>query len=307
VFTQPPPDVLPDLAVVLLDVNRALAHSGLLLDKLFSYPQSLGVSSLLLPDKKFCLLNRRILLPRARLFFAMGRVNDAEQMFYEAWSLVGTRASVLRDLARLNMVKGRLEAARVYLNILKQVPFEQDWAVHIEQQMDKDPSLAWDGGLTRIKNSDFKEDSLGTAAYGPQEKPLVLLLKTNPQNKLAYQYLMATFLLSGQEDLLRQHLALLRNFGYTEIPKNCEEAVVSYVADRKLKSIDLYGYNVRRETVVQFNDFHVKARQCGKDAAALWRVMAGPLMETYWFNKAMGLIGIELKDGWITEVADAKP
>jgi hypothetical protein len=305
VFAQPPSAVLADLALVLLNTNRALCHEGLLTEKMFSYPQTLGVSSLLLADQKFCLLNRQVLLPRARLFFALGRVNESEQMFYDAWAYFGYRASILRDLVRLNMVKGRFEAARVFLNLLKQAPFEWAWAVLTEEQMDRDPSLAWDRGLEWIRSCNLTEDCAGTSAYGAQEKVLALLLSANPRNKMAYDYLMGTFLLTGQEENVVKSMAMLRNFGYDEIPRHCEEATLAYLAKKNTASINLYGYKIRAETVRRFESFRALAGPCGSDPAKLWSALSATHVDTYWFHDAMGMTGVGLKNGSISGPAGA--
>jgi hypothetical protein len=305
VFTQPPSRVLPDLALVLLNTNRALSHEGLLAEKMFSYPQTLGVSSLLPSDQKFCLLNRQVLLPYARLSFELGRVNEAEQMFYDAWAYLGFRASILRDLARLNMVKGKFEAARVFLNILKQAPFERAWAVATEEQMDRDPSFAWDQRLKWIRSCNLTEDCVGTSAYGAQEKVLALLLAANPQNKMAYDYLMGTFLLTGQEENLVKYMAMLRNFGYNEIPRHYEEAALAYLAKKNTASVNLYGYKIRPETVRRFKNFRDLAAPCGGDPAKLWSALSATHMDTYWFHEAMGMTGVGLKNGSISGSAGA--
>jgi len=303
VFTRPPEEVLPDLAPVLLNTNRSLSHEGLLAEKIFSYPQTLGVSSLLPSDQKFCLLNRQVLLPYARLSFELGRVNEAEQMFYDAWAYCGCRASLLRDLARLNIVKGRFEAARVFLNILKQAPFERAWAVATEEQMDRDPSLAWDQRLKWIRSCNLTEDCVGTSAYGAQEKVLALLLVANPQNKMAYDYLMGTFLLTGQEENLVNYMAMLRNFGYNEIPRHYEEATLAYLARKNPMSVNLYGYKIKGETVRRFKGFEDLAAPCGGDPAKLWSALSATHADTYWFHHKMGMTGISLKNGKIGGLA----
>lgn len=306
VFTQSPDTVLVELAPVMLNLNRALCHMGLLGDKLFSYPQMLGASGLLLPDQKFCLLHRQVLLPRGRLLLELGRVNESEQTFHEAWAYFGPRASILRELARINMVKGRFEAARVFLNILKKELFHREWAIATEQQMDRDPTLAWDPDLTRLRACNLTEDCVGVSAYGPQEKVLQLLLVANPRNRMAYDYLMATFLLTGQEESLVKHLALLKNLGYKEMPRHCEEAVLSFAAKTKALSVETYGFKIRPETTRHFRKFQELARPCGNDPFKLWRALSATHADTYWFHDAMGMTKVELKDGSITGLGVAR-
>jgi hypothetical protein len=203
------------------------------------------------------------------------------------------------------MVKGRFEAARVFLNILKQASFERAWAVSTEEQMDRDPSLAWDQGFKWIRSCNLTEDCVGTPADGAQEKVLALLLSANPHNKMAYDYLMGTFLLTGQEENLVEYMAMLRNFGYNEIPRHYEEATLAYLAKKNTASVNLYGYKIKGETVRRFKSFRDLAAPCGGDPAKLWRALSATHMDTYWFHDAMGMTGLGLKNGSISGPAGA--
>ena len=55
--------------------------------------------------------------------FELGQVNEAEHMAQESLEFDGDRPDVLRVLAKINIIKGRPQAAAVFLNALRQIPF----------------------------------------------------------------------------------------------------------------------------------------------------------------------------------------
>ncbi len=287
---------LSDLATVLLNDNRMLYHVNQLPQHMFSFPQSLGANSLLLMDRTFYLNNNEMFLPSGDLLFELGRVNEAERMFFEAWSYYGYRSSILWRLARLNIVKERYEAARIFLNILKEAPFERSAAIQMETDMDRDPALVWDKELAWIRNCNFRVDFPATI-HGPQDGITLALLKSNPNNRMAFEYLMGYYLLTGQKENVAKYIGLLKRFGYTEIPRNYEEAIVAYMAEKNLQDIDLGGYKVRPETVRRYQEFQRIAESCSRNRARLWNALAPGFAETYWFFEATGGTRVELKDG----------
>lgn len=287
---------LTDLATVLLDNNRMLYHMGQLPEHLFSYPQLLGANSLLVTDSQFYLENHVMFLPTGDLLFEMGRVNEAERMFYEGWAFYGERASILWRLARLNLVKDRFEAARVFLNILKEVPFERAAAAQMERSMDQDPSLAWAPELIRIRNSDFTVDFPGTI-YGPQDQLLAVLLNCHPENRMAFEYLMGYLLLTGHKEEVAKYVPACKRYGYPQLPRHYQEAVIEYVAERDLRELDLGGYTLNPETVRRFQEFRRLAAPCNGDTTKLWNTLAPGFADTYWFFEAMGGPGWGLKAG----------
>jgi hypothetical protein len=120
---------------------------------------------------------------------------------------------------------------------------------------------------------------------------------------MAYDYLMGTFLLTGQEENLVNYMAMLRNFGYNEIPRHYEEATLAYLARKNPTSVNLYGYKIKAETVRRFKGFEDLAAPCGGDPAKLWSALSATHADTYWFHHKMGMTGISLKNGKIGGLA----
>ncbi len=71
------------------------------------------------------------------------------------------------------------------------------------------------------------ETNYGFTNYVP-EKILLALLQKNRYNRMAFEYLMAWYLLTGQLDKLVQNLDRLDDFNYEGIPRHYEEAILIY-------------------------------------------------------------------------------
>jgi len=69
---------------------------------------------------------------------------------------------------------------------------------------------------------------------------LLFLLQKNKQNHMAFEYLMASYLVTAQLDKLVQNLDRLDDFDYPHIPKLYEEAILIYVYQTE-KSVLLNG------------------------------------------------------------------
>ena len=215
--------------MVIHDLNRALFHTGRLANEMFSYPQVRpvqegDVSPLLLPSWDFSLQHREVFRKRGDLMLEMGRVNEAEQLLYDAWAYHGDQPSIFKRLAMLNLVKGRCKAAYRFTRFLERDPKYRKWAQNLRTRAKKDPSLTWNPELKTIRLANFTQDVAGRTAYDDQEYPLRLLFQSNPRNRMAYEYLMAYYLLKGDEANVAKLVPMLRNFGDTKIPRHYEEA-----------------------------------------------------------------------------------
>ena len=119
-----------------LQLVRALYHLGRLNDDLFTFPQQSGVDLLAsLSD------GLAVCLPLSDTLFELGQINLAEHYAHEAMEVRGERPELLWRLARINLVKERPQAARVYLNLLSQTPFFRGRAARWLGSLDRDPTL----------------------------------------------------------------------------------------------------------------------------------------------------------------------
>lgn len=176
--------------------NLALAKQGTLLNKMFEYNQN-GMLGLL-PDVQ---RDATSPMPTAEAYYHLGLTNIAQRTVFEAQESIldfQKSARCFKRLAQTNLINGDYEVARKYLMILKKTLFYSDWANETitllgnEKAIDNHPEY----GTLRtfaIKNDFFFSDNA-------TPEILERLYLSNKKNKLAYQYMMASFILTGDRE-----------------------------------------------------------------------------------------------------------
>jgi len=228
------------------DINRALYHEGRLLDEMFCFPQDAGALFLIAHDSAASPeKSERI----ADLLFELGRVNAAECDAHEMLQRFDDLPSTLRLLAEINIVKEQTPAARAflgYLDDLRNDPRYERWAERMLRRFETEGALPVDERLRRIQRWNAPVDSLG-AEGGTLAGDLQRLVEGSPDNRMAFEYLMALYLLTNNLEGIAGSASRLRDLGYERIPRHLQEALLLYSA-RVGKEVDLHGYQVAPAT-----------------------------------------------------------
>jgi hypothetical protein len=263
-----------------LEVVRALYHQGALLNDLLRFPFPDGWD--LLPDYS---AGTAMSLASARTLFDLGQANLAEHMAHEAFELDGTKPGILRLLARINLLKDRPEAARIFLRRLRLAPCHRDEADAALLRIDDDPRNANDPELAalraRLPRTDEAESRLPTDALLHQ------LLLANPTNRMAFEYLVAQHLLSGQLDRIPDDLRGLGAYGDTTVPRLCEEAAL--LLPRRSPGVpEINGRPISQATIDRFRRFDEQAKRSAGRPAATRSALVTEFADTVWFRYLLG-------------------
>ncbi|MEW6752946.1 MAG: DUF6057 family protein, partial [Candidatus Latescibacterota bacterium] len=271
-----------------LQIHRALAHSGQLLDKLFSYPLLSGEPILSVEAEHASRLG-----VASQVLLELGQVSQAEHLAHEGLEILGGTPSLLRRLVEVNLLKGRPEAAEVFLGLLARSPRHGEWAARYARALADDRGRLPDPGLERVRQAMPLTDHAG-AVFTP-EILLLQVLERNPHNPMAFEYLVGHYLLTGQLDRVMGALARLDDFPEQyprpRIPRHCQEAVLLFMTAGRLQlgrvpEVPLHGRRLDPETVERYADFSaVLARHRG-DREAARRALASRYGGTYWFYYA---------------------
>ncbi len=148
------------------------------------------------------------------------------------------------------MVKGNIDAAKVFLGALGKTMFDADWAGDCLKKIECDPNLSTDKEVQYLRSVMVEKDTILTI----EPNMLQDLLDKNRHNRMAYEYLMGYYLLRGQFDDFVRNLGRLDDFGYTHIPRVFEEAILFY-NNTKQTQIDLHGREISTESRERFNGF----------------------------------------------------
>ena len=205
-----------DNYAVMNAVNRALYHTGRLNQDMFTYlqhPDALiftGADHALFYWHKFDTL------------IDLGLMNLAEKNFTECMETFGEQPMILQRLAMVNLAKGKTEAGRIYLEKLRKTLFFSTWAQDYLARLAADPTLAADPQMQQLRAQALRKDS--TVLFYATEPMLPALVEQGSGNRMAFEYLMAWYMLKKRLDKFVQNLGRLPEFGYTAIPPLYQEA-----------------------------------------------------------------------------------
>jgi hypothetical protein len=179
---------------------------------------------------------------KANLYFCLGLINKSERHFVESLLRFGEHPYIIQRLALVYIIKGKVNTARVYLKRLAKTMFYSDWANDYLARLESDPDLSSDRNIIQFRNLIMKKDRLS-----PDINVQLLGMLEDRKNRMAFEYLMAIYLLEKRCDKIVENLHRLRDYQYSEIPRLYEEAVLVYEYETKNK-VDLHGYQISPAT-----------------------------------------------------------
>ena len=268
-------------------VNRALYHSGRLPYDMFTFPQT-PHGLLLTHEKKVSSLTQ---LKLCDVYMELGRINTAERLATEILTAKNHSGIVVEKLAWINIIKRQYETARIFLNVLKRDLVYRKTAHTLLTALETGFTPDQTSYIDTIRSRMHHEGYLG-AGDNSVEQILTELLSCNPANRMAFEYLMACYLLTGQVDKIAERIEQLKEFDYDGIPILYEEAVLIYFGSQG-KKIDLTRFNIRRETIDRYLKF-VQLRNSmrpGNHQTVLRRLIT-EFGSSYFFYSVFGRVGV---------------
>ena len=230
--------------------NLALSEKDQLCDRLFFGRQDFGPNSLILPwdSQEATHLNRG-----AYFFYAIGMINEAHRWAFESMVLQGFRPENIKLLIKTNLINGHYKVAEKYIYVLKRTIHYRNWVKKYEEMVNN-PALiksAPELGKKMIINPD--EDYF--IALGDPKTNITSVLQVQPHNKRAFEYKMAWLLLNKNVLEVVNEIKLMKDMGYTRIPRHIEEAVFVFANLNQGVRPDLGGLTLSLETEVRFRNY----------------------------------------------------
>ncbi|MBN1844231.1 MAG: hypothetical protein JW810_01010 [Sedimentisphaerales bacterium] len=249
--------------------NRALYHTGRLGDDMFRYPQHLH--GLLLTSERYSDMYWK----KTDLYAELGLFNMAENLLTDAMGTFGEHPVILKHLAAINLVKANMATAEVYLKALSETLLDGDRARRYLANIEEDPTLARDREIQQQRSLLIEKDNL--LKFISVEDTLLALLDKNPKNRMAFEYLMAFYLLSKDVNKFVAQLGRLDEFGIAPLPRHYEEAILVYNSVHPNDPFSLPGHPISSQTRQRAqNIVDVIQRYGGSKKAAF-----GELAKTY--------------------------
>ena len=256
--------------------NRAFYHTGQLLDNLFAYNQMLGTDGLFI-DR---FIAGQIALPSSDLYFDLGHINASQVMAYEGLTKYKYNPRILKRLALTNMINGKYNAAKIFLDLLDKSILHKKWAAHYRNYLDNEPLIRTDRYI-QIKREQRPSVDFFLENVNPHYD-LIRMLRENKYNKMAFEYLMADYLLDGKIGNVLEHLRELKSYGFVKMPRHLEEALLLAKAMQPSR-IDISAYSIDPNTFKRFQDFNLILNEYSGNEAKAKEVLAKDFQDSYWY------------------------
>ncbi len=176
--------------------NLALAMRGMLLEHMFDYHQN-SIHGLL-PDVKEDATSP---MPTAEAFYQLGMINVAQRTVFEAQEAIldfQKSGRCYKRLAQTNLINGQYEVARKYLMALQKTLFYREWANETLPLLGNEKAIDSHPEYGRLRQCAYNEDFYFSDHVTPEM--LESLYYRNTDNRLAYQYLLAYCMLTGDKE-----------------------------------------------------------------------------------------------------------
>jgi hypothetical protein len=263
--------------IVSCQTNLALFQTGKLLDTMFTYPQTEGVGGLLM-NSTWCLAWPE---EASNVCWKLGLVNASLHWAHEAFEYKGSTPQILRRLGMVYMLKGEHKAAGMFFKNLKRVPFQKEDSENLIQLNENPTALALATEFKDIQASMPEKDLVTLGRSSPRE--LELLLNRNPRNKMAFEYLVACFLLNGNIKEIFAMVPGFKAFHYDRIPVHIQEALILGAAlTPKFDRNKLKGF-VEASVYKHFMEYRQSSLKYRGNKSEAKQAMKKEFGDTYWY------------------------
>lgn len=257
-------------------INLALFHKGLLPDKMFYYSQKWGINGFLLNN----IIHDPILMPASDIFFKLGHISASRRFAYESLAVKGPTLYNLERLIITNYFNNNNPAALKCINVLKKSIIHQKDAIVYEKKIENN-TLKEKPEFSYIEKSEI--DSIYFISTKNIEVELHNLLKKNPKNKMAFEYLMGVYLLQNNFGTFIRNFGRIYHLGFKTVPRYYQEALILFNVISKNIKVDLSTLNIDPELIQKFNDFNKTSLEYKDDIDLKKLKLEEKFSDTYWF------------------------
>jgi len=268
------------------DILRALYHTGRLPYDMFRFPL-VPEAILLTHEKRETDLTQ---LKLCDLFLELGHVNMAQKLASELVATEGHPGIAIEKLGWISIIKEQPATARVYLEALKKAPLYRGTAESLLQSLDGGFAPEQAAYIDRIRSC-LRDEKAGVTGTEPVDQWLAALLEHNPRNRMAFEYLMACYLLTGRVDKIAENVPRLRDLGYREIPSLYEEAILIH-CEAELRKVNLAGFSMSRESVEKYEKFlQIASVMQSQNRQIAFNRLVREFGASYFFYYSFGRVG----------------
>jgi hypothetical protein len=261
--------------LVMYFTNLALYKSGHMGDYLFHYPQA-GLSGLWLNWER----NGISPFFGGEIYYQLAYTSEAYRWAFESMVAKGPNPRSLKRLVITSLVNGDIALAEKYLKVLEQSLFYRQWAQHYHVYVNHPENISEDKDLAEKIHLEIHTDFM--SSRDEFDIRLQQLLDNHPDNRMAFEYIMASMLLEKNLSGFAANIYRLKELGYKSIPVHYEEAILAYMSYTK-KDIIPEGYSISMATQNLFSEYAKMFFSLGGNPDKAARVMYSKFGKTYWY------------------------
>ena len=200
--------------------NLALSEKGQLCERMFHGRQDFGEESLLIRS------NQEYIDRPMYYYYTLGFINEAHHLAYESMVLNGYRPENIKMLIKCDLINGNYRSAIRYIDILKKTLHYRQWAKKHELMLHRPDLMLSDPGLgAKIKLLPRKDFFISPS----DALNIDLMLWSNPENKIALEYKLASLLLEKDYKAIVYQVKKMKNMAYDSLPRHIEEAITLFI------------------------------------------------------------------------------
>lgn len=212
----------PNNSVTCTVLNLALGMKGQLADRMFEYNQN-GLSGLL----PVFVRDPVSPLATSEAFYQLGMIHTAQRFVFESQEAVPDfqkSGRCYKRLAETNLICGSYKVARKYLDALTKTIFYRQWAKETLALLDDEKAIENHKEYGRLRRMMHQNNIW----FSDRETPQMLgqLFMSNRSNRLAFEYLMASYLLERDLDSFVLCLDLGESMNYLQLPIIFQQALM---------------------------------------------------------------------------------
>jgi hypothetical protein len=259
--------------------NIALSEKNKLCDRMFLGSQDFGTKTIMIPWDAGKSINQ--IFRGVYFFYTIGLINEAHRWAFESMVVQGYTPENIKLLIKTDLINGHYKIAENYINILKRTLHYRSLAnkygamLYHPELVQSDPEL---GEKIKLQpRTDFP-----VRIKNPQSN-IILLLKANPENKKAFEYKLAWYLLEKNIDGIVNEIVNLKVMGYNRIPRHIEEAALFSEANSGPLPNDFGGLKIDPETYRRFSQYEAAMMfiQTSKNTGK--PVLKEEIKRTFWY------------------------
>lgn len=264
--------------LVVFQTIRALYHQGQLLDRLFTIPHIHRAMENITMSKEAAFAAP---MENSDLMMDLGHINEAQHWAHEALASCGPLPKIFQRLFQISLLKGNQEFAEMCLAKLENTPAGKP-AVKEYQPLLKNPFLISRHPVMAHARKNQVTNDFQIHVYRT-EYTCKNILAGNPDNRMAFEYLMSFYLLTAQLDELVDSIDRFQELGYQQLPRYIEEAMILHLFYQKAEKPVIKGRPISKNVILRFGEFTKILAKSRTDKQAAFQELSKGYKDTYWY------------------------